>query len=465
MKKHRFYRTFIEPRNSDPNTRNQEVVLNWLLVGSLGLAAVAFINELFSFLILNDAYLLARLAVIGGFILFFGSLLVLSRRQKRQVLSSIALLAVLFAAGLWVVYEWGILAPTGILLFSLVIVMAGILLSARFSLYVALLTTAVLAALEYAKAHHHIKPNLDWQLRPSSFTDVAGFTAIYAIIALVTWLFNRQMEMALGRAWRSEKALQRQKAGLEIKVEQRAKQLEANQLEKMQEIYRFAELGRLSTALFHDLANHLSSVSLDIEGLGAKNQSDIRRRISQNIGHIDGIVQRVRRQIGGKSSIEVFTITEQIDEVLKILEPAAEQAEVTVHVETDASIKPNLRYKGDIIRFRQVILNLVCNAIEAYPEPSEKTENRLVVIALERQHTIVSIRVTDHGRHISPSEQAKIFRPFYTTKEKGAGIGLFLVQQIVEQDFNGVIGVTSSKRATTFTVKLPRSYYARRSAS
>ncbi len=232
----------------------------------------------------------------------------------------------------------------------------------------------------------------------------------------------------------------------------------------MQELYRFAELGRLSTALFHDLANHLSTVSLDIEGLSSRNQSDIMKRISENVGHIDTIVKRVRQQIRGKNTIEAFNVTDEIDEVMKILAPAAEQAKVGIVVERGTSIKPELRHKGDVTRFRQIILNLVCNAIEAYPAPSKTGRLRLVTLHLEREQTTLLIEVTDQGAGISAHDQSKIFRPFFTTKDKGVGIGLFIVKQVVEQDFNGVITVSSDKRkCTTVSVSLPKSYYAKTS--
>ena len=201
--------------------------------------------------------------------------------------------------------------------------MAGILVSARSALYAASGIALILGTLQYAKTQQYIHPDLEWMHISSTPGDVIGFSAILFIIALVSWLFNRQMEMSLKRARRSEKALQRQKDLLEIKVEKRARQLEAAQLEKMQQLYRFAELGQLSTALFHDLANHLSTVNVDIEGLSAGDHPDIMRRIQQNVGHINTIVRRVRQQIGGKSTTEAFDILNETEEVIKILLPTA----------------------------------------------------------------------------------------------------------------------------------------------
>lgn len=436
-------------------------MLNWLLVGSLGLTGIALINDLVSLIVLRDSYILARLITVAGIMLFFGALLGLSRMGHRHTVSSVILVLTFFVAALWVVGIWGILTPTGVLLFSLVIVMAGILLGARASLYMAALTALSFSVLECAKANGYIHPDTAWQQQPSSFTDITGFTAIYATLALVTWLFNRQMEMSLTRAQRSEKALQRQKASLEVKVRQRTKQLEAARLEQMRELYRFAELGRLSTALFHDLANHLANISVDIEGLDDKGKSDIMQRMRGNVRHIDDVVQRVRQQIQGRSSVEAFNVIKEVNEVFDILAYDASQARVSIALEP-GNVRTSLNYKGDLTRFRQVLMNLVSNAIEAYGGRQQGGGERTVVISLNRVRTALTIKVTNRGSVIPAAKLDKIFKPFYTTKPKGVGIGLFIVKQVVENDFDGSINVSSDRsQGTTFTISLPKSYYAK----
>jgi signal transduction histidine kinase len=460
---HTFYKRFIQPLSKETDQAEREIVLNYLLVGIFALSAISWIDTLLAPIISGEiSHPVRLLGVTANLIIILGLYFIARYKQYHKVVA-ILLTSLIAFSGCAVAWRWGILNTNSILLLSLAVVMAGILIGARYSIYVTCGLIVVLAYLQHGEKTGRLHPDLHWLNTRPTTGDVIGFSAILFIIALVSWLFNRQMELSLKRARRSEKALQRQRDVLEVKVEKRAKQLEAAQLEKMQEVYRFAELGRLSTALFHDLANHLSSVNVDIEGLSTKDQSGIMRRISQNVGHIDTIVQRVQRQIRGKNSIEIFNVIDEIDEVVKILAPAAEQTRVTVIVNTDKSVKPSLLYKGDITRFRQIILNLVCNAIEAYPGRTRKTDGRTVTVNVSRQRTALAISVTDHGQGIRPGEQTKIFRPFYTTKDKGAGIGLFLVQQIVEHDFAGTISLASDKQTTIFTVILPKSYYAKRS--
>ncbi len=206
-------------------------------------------------------------------------------------------------------------------------------------------------------------------------------------------------------------------------------------MEKMQQLYRFAELGQLSTALFHDLANHLSTVNVDIEGLTDGEHPISCAVYNRMSATLIPIVRRVRQQIGGKSTSETFDILNETEEVVKILLPTANQAGIIINVATDKSVKPALSYKSDVTRFRQVILNLISNGIEAYPSSRRQSAGRIVIVGLKRQHSTLSLSVNDHGRGIRAAERSNIFEPFYTTKKKGVGIGLFIVRQVVEEDF------------------------------
>lgn len=457
----RLYDRFIKPTSTDSDLAEREVVLNYLLLGVLILACTSFIVTFLGPYISSDSAHPVRL--FGNFLVIVGvvCLYVLVRRFRQYRLVAVLLTLAIAALSMLVASQWGILNTHGILLMSLAVVSAGVLIGARYSLYMAGGIIVALAYLQHSESTGRSHPDLSWLTTKPEPGDVMGFGAVLLVIALVSWLFNRQMESSLKRAQRSEKALQRQKALLEIKAEKRAQQLEAAQLEKMQELYRFAELGRLSTALFHDLANHLSTVSVDIEGLSAKDQSDFTRRIGQNIGHIDTIVQRVRQQLRGKNNVEVFNVLDEIEEVMKILQPAAEQAGATIEVRRATGVKPTLSYKGDVVRFRQIILNLVSNGIEAYPTTAQTNTSRTVTVELQRKRSVLHINVTDYGMGIAPADRGKIFRPFYTTKQKGTGIGLFIVEQVVENDFKGSIALADDQGpGTTFCVSLPKSYYA-----
>lgn len=455
------YNRFIRSSAKEPDRRAREVVLNYLLAGMIVLSAAALIDTLAVFMIARHGFLLSRILSNAVTVLLLLILYRAARYPKLHAAVAFALLLFIAAAGSLVAYQWGVLNSNSLLLFSLAVVMAGVLISARFSLYVAIYVVAVLAGLEYIETQGISHPNLSWLDTKPTLSDIIGFSVILLIIASVSWLFNRQMEQALRRARRSERALEKQKVMLEIKVRERTEELEASQLEQLQELYRFAELGRLSTALFHDLANHLTNVSIDIEGLARASESDIMQRIQKNVRHIDSVVKRVRQQIQGKTAVEVFDVTGEITEVTKLLSPTAASAGVTIKLETD-TVRPGLLYRGDILRFRQIILNTLSNGIEAYGSRQREQELRTVTVRVRRSNRMLLIDVADRGVGVAHGDLRKIFEPFYSTKAKGLGIGLFIVKQVVEQDFGGTIDVESSSHdGTVFHIKLPKSYYAK----
>jgi len=108
---------------------------------------------------------------------------------------------------------------------------------------------------------------------------------------------------------------------------------------------------------------------------------------------------------------------------------------------------PEVEHDSDQIH--QLLLNLLLNALQAIDA------NGKIAVTVERRGATAVIEVTDNGRGIAPDHLPNIFRPFFTTKGEGTGLGLSLARRIVE-DHQGRIDVTSTVgKGTTFAVVLP----------
>jgi len=104
----------------------------------------------------------------------------------------------------------------------------------------------------------------------------------------------------------------------------------------------------------------------------------------------------------------------------------------------------------DSDQIHQVLLNLLLNSIQALEAQGK------ITVAVESRADSAAIVVADTGRGIPPEILPNIFRPFYTTKGNGTGLGLSLARRIVEEH-HGRIEVTSSPgHGTSFLVLLPR---------
>lgn len=451
----RLYRIFIEPRQRDADIRNRELVLNVLLAGTLLLLSLTLILYLGSWLFLSYDYVGGRSIGIIVAMLFIALLYRLSRHGHYRLAATLLVGLYLFLASV-VVSLWGIFTPTGILLYGLVIVVAGILIGPQYSLYAAAAATLLLIVIQLASEHGIINPDWSWMAKPASIGDVWGPTFLFAILALVSWLFNYQMERSLHRAERAETALTKQKDLLETTVEERTRELQAAQLEKIQQMYRFAELGQLSTALMHDLANHLTTLTMDIESLESDKRSRMLTRAKRSIRYIDDMVLRVRDQLHGRSHIRSFSVANEIEEITTMLRPKAAAASITLTWQSPED-KKTLRTRGESVRFRQLMANLISNGIDAYDEPdSASKQQREVLVTAVANETVITITVNDWGQGVSRADRAKLFEPFFSTKKTGMGMGLFIAKQIVEEHFLGEITIDPRQKHTAFVVTLPR---------
>lgn len=448
------YKTFIEPRQHDEDLRNREIVLNILLAGTVTILLLALVMLCIGY-ITGDTYLGIRILMLSAALVFVGGMYRLARLQQ-YYLTACLLLAIYFVMATGVAMSWGLIMPTGVLLYGLLIVLAGILLGARYTLYAAAFVLSVIYILYIHQANGSLKPDLSWTQNPIDYGIVIGFSIVIGVISLVTWLFNIRMEHSLNRAHKAELGLKKQKELLEVKVEERTRELQTAQFEKIQQLYRFAELGQLSTALLHELANHLTSLSLDIEGLEAEDRSRVLKRAKRSIHYIDDMVLRVRDQLQGKSDVRPFNIISETEAVLNILKHRANRGGVTVDMQVLVN-RRMLNIKGETVRFRQLMANIISNAIDAYdnmPRPAEGSHKVVLAIAAKQQS--ITLTVTDWGKGIPLAERNKLFDPFYSTKDAGMGMGLSIARQIAEEHFRGKIYLEGATEHTTFVITLPK---------
>ncbi|WP_426449752.1 ATP-binding protein [Paenibacillus sp. S-38] len=144
--------------------------------------------------------------------------------------------------------------------------------------------------------------------------------------------------------------------------------------------------------------------------------------------------------------LEELEVEDEIRYVTGVLQPYALFGEV--EIETDC---PEHNWVlGERQKFRQCLINLVKNSIEAMPEGGKL---RIAIHALQNK---VEVRIVDNGTGMTPEEVSRIGKAFYTTKEKGTGLGTMVAFSIIKA-MNGRIDIHSKKGAgTEFTILLPK---------
>ena len=221
---------------------------------------------------------------------------------------------------------------------------------------------------------------------------------------------------------------------------------------QMSRAEHLATLGELATGLAHEIRNPLAGIAGVIEIIGRDLPTtsparsvvkDVRQEIAR-INHIVTDLLQTARPHPPKVRKSDLNTTVEHAVMLGRQQALAKAVNIALH--KDPAL-PEVEHDSD--QLHQVLLNLLLNALQAIDQNGKIT----VTVRLQGQTAIVE--VADNGRGIAPDQLPNIFRPFYTTKGDGTGLGLSLARRIVE-DHHGRIDVTSAVgEGTTFAVVLP----------
>jgi signal transduction histidine kinase len=447
----RLYQRLLKPNAFDEDSRRKELILNILLVSILGLTGLLFVVTLIQQLIKGAAYEGTSPLIQLTIVAVFSGLLSLSRHGYYKQIAYV-FVGILFLLTAWPAAIWGIGLPQVILTFSLIVVMTGVVISSRTAFYMAAVIPVTLLLLLWAADEGLLHFNTEWTKTPASYGDAIIYGITLLVTAVVAWLSNREIDHSLARARQSEKELLEERNSLERKVKERTKALEKAHVEKMLDLQRFAEFGRLSSTLLHELANPLTSVSLDLQQLEGKKRSKAISRAREGIAHMEQYVEAARRQLRNQSEIKLFDVASEIERVTGLLEAKARAQQVQLRLR----LVKNVSLKGDSIRFNHIMSNLLTNAIDAYDDVVMDKE-KIVSVEMVQKGQMIEITVTDYGRGITEEQLPHLFEPFFTTKQsRGTGIGLAITKEAVEDAFQGTITAAYSKRqGTRFIVRLP----------
>lgn len=433
---------------------NPQPLLTIMLVGTFLFVSLLLAMLVVGYFFLGNTYLFARMILCASVFIYLFYAAVQLQKQHFKVVGWM-LLAMYIALGLIILFFWGINAPIGILVLGFTIILAGVLGGTRYIIPIASMMVGFLAALHVISAAGIIQPDRAQLDDASTWGDVISYGIIFLIFALVSWLSRRQMEQSLQRALAAEAELEAEKDLLAIRLEEQTRHLREVQFDEMRQLYRFAELGQLSTALLHELANHLTILTLDIDDLQQRHsRSRAIVHAKESISHLDAMVDQVRQQLRETNLTKEISIPPLINETLATIESKAKTAGVTLVYETKASQK-GLSVFGDPLRLSQILTVLITNAIEAYEGVKKDVSKRRVVIESVKKKTQLQITVSDWGAGIPEKERKRLFLPFRSTKKDGMGVGLFIAKEMIETHFKGTISIDKPISHTTFVIQIP----------
>jgi two-component system sensor histidine kinase FlrB len=222
---------------------------------------------------------------------------------------------------------------------------------------------------------------------------------------------------------------------------------------------RLAAMGEMAVELAHEIRNPLGSIELFAsllekeldEGCDSRRWAENIRIGSRSLNNIVSNMLHFANPVTPEFSM--VDVHEIIQEVIGFTDLIMKQRGVIVQRTLDA-VNPLI--KGDRELLRQLLLNLILNAMQAMPSDGSLTI-RSGNVEMPGEGSIAGFLLTirDTGIGIPPENIGRIFDPFFTTNKSGTGLGLSVVHQIVEKHA-GCIQVSSQVNAgTTFTISFP----------
>jgi len=241
--------------------------------------------------------------------------------------------------------------------------------------------------------------------------------------------------------------------------------------ERMRRSDRLATLGMIAAGIAHEVKNPLVGIS----GAAQLMKSELRAdEVGGSAGkslheYLDVILKEADRLNKVLEGILDFTrlkpleikannIHSILDRVLLLNEENARQSAVVLTRLYDPSLPDVIGNRDQLV---QVFLNIVKNAIEAMPTGGKLTivtrmsDQFTSVQADGKKHRLMVVKISDTGKGIKLEHLNDIFTPFFTTKDRGVGLGLALSYQIVQEHLGTIRVESQENEGTTFSVYLP----------
>jgi two-component system, NtrC family, sensor histidine kinase HydH len=222
----------------------------------------------------------------------------------------------------------------------------------------------------------------------------------------------------------------------------------------------YTELAELAGSFIHEIKNHLGTLGLNLELLREDfqdPQTQSERRAFERVGRLQGECQRLveisndflRFARLKNLDLRPAHLAPIVEEMLDFFGPTAKLARIEIKCYTPVDLPP-VNLDRDL--FKQALLNLLLNAEQAMPEGGELT------IQAGQEPGFVVLSLIDTGKGMTAEVLQKVFRPFFSTKVGGTGLGLATTRRIIHAHGGDISVLSEVGHGTKFTIRLPVSH-------
>ena len=221
---------------------------------------------------------------------------------------------------------------------------------------------------------------------------------------------------------------------------------------QMSRAEHFATLGELAAGLAHEIRNPLAGIAGVIEIVSRDlPPNSVARSVIKDAKEEALQINRILTELLDTArpkppQFRVSDVCTTVEHAVMFARQQAVTKRIVIELEVSGDIPP---VDHDPNQINQVLLNLLLNAIQSMDKPGT------VHVSLEHDDDAVLIAVADEGKGITPENLPNIFRPFFTTKGHGTGLGLSLARRIVESHGGTITARSEVGKGTQFMVRLP----------
>ncbi|QDT43174.1 Sensor protein ZraS [Gimesia alba] len=220
---------------------------------------------------------------------------------------------------------------------------------------------------------------------------------------------------------------------------------------------QYSEIATLAGGLAHEIKNPLSTMSMNLELLTEdldsldvpakhrmlKKVESVQRECKHLQDILDAFLQFARV---GKLSLSEANLNNLVSDFIDFFRPQARDANIEISPHFDADLPP---IKVDKALFRQVLMNLALNVIQAMPDGG------LIELQTYHKNGMVYLDLIDNGKGIDEKVKSRMFDAFFSTKSGGSGLGLPTVKKIIDAHHGTIECESEPGRGTRFTISFP----------
>ncbi len=237
------------------------------------------------------------------------------------------------------------------------------------------------------------------------------------------------------------------------KFQETRRELSEYHEKELQDAQKMATIGEMSARLAHEIRNPVMGIANAIEIIVDDTKNEQNKQILQEIkrqaNRVNEAVSKLLRYSRSKKlNLETQNINQLVKSVVFFLRNQSGTDKVTFVLELQSEIPD---FKFDAEKIETALINLSLNAIQATGDKG----NIVYRTVFNKENHTVEISVEDNGIGIPEDKINEIFKPFYTTKTEGTGLGMSIIKETVE-NHNGTVKVKSELgKGTIFTIILP----------